>query len=102
MQDPRVSEIFRSFWAFRYVGRLSRTDAAHAIAAVNAAVAGLFFVLFLFGGGLDHPLFLPGRGVGLLEHPTIFAFLAAQVIVPRGFVRAIGGFLALGDASPTL
>lgn len=95
-------EILASFAAFRYLPRLARMGVARAVTVVNAAVAVLFLSLFLVGSLLDGTLLLPGRGVGLLKHPTIFVFLLAQILVPRGFVRAVAAFRAIGDARPIL
>lgn len=52
-------------------------------------LAGLSAAILLAAAALDHTFFLPGRDVGLLEHPAIWAFLALQIALPLSIRRSL-------------
>src|ERR1051326_379592 len=94
-------------FAFQHrVGRLLRVG----FGPQSIVVAALSAAAGLIASGIDHSLILPGRNVGLLEHPTIWTFIGLQIALPlsvrsslkkllhcRARIRAIaqskGGFL---------
>lgn len=45
-------------------------------------IAGAAALVVLFAAAVDHSFFLPGRSIGLFEHPGIWAFIGVQAILP--------------------
>src|SRR6266581_5958531 len=76
----RIADVLKSggFASHYLVGRWTKLGfvgqccvlAAFAAVAVGVAAA------------LDHTYMLPGRDVGLLQHPAIWAFIALQIALP--------------------
>lgn len=52
-------------------------------------VAGLGMIAVSFASLIDNSLFLPGRDVGLLQHPAIWAFLTLQFLLPIALRRSL-------------
>src|SRR5205085_7209961 len=102
MRRPgRLSSAFQScgFFLHYLLGRLFGIGFA-AQCCTTAAVAG---VAVLVGSIIDGSLVLEGRNVGLLEHPTIWAFFSLQIALPislrrstRKLLRARTSLRALG------
>ena len=102
MRRPgRLSSAFQScgFFLHYLLGRLFGIGFA-AQCCTTAAVAG---VAILVGSIIDGSLVLEGRNVGLLEHPTIWAFFSLQIALPislrrstRKLLRARTSLRALG------
>jgi hypothetical protein len=61
-----------------YVGRLLKVD----FCAQCIVIAALSAIAILIASGIDHSLMLPGRNVGLLQHPTIWTFIGLQIALP--------------------
>lgn len=66
----------------------------------SLAVIVVFFLLIVLASLIDHTFLLPGTGIGLFEHPTIWTFLILQAIIPFTFKKTVGnlfGFLEETD-----
>jgi hypothetical protein len=72
-------------------------------------VTAIAVVAVLAGSIIDGSLFLPGRNIGLLEHPAIWAFFAIQIALPislryslKEFFKARTSLRAIGalDGKP--
>ena len=83
------------FAADGYVSRLLRLD--FAVRCLLIPIAWAF--LFLAGAAIDHSFLLPGRSVGLLEHPTIWTFLLLQAALPLILRKSL---IQLGESSQLL
>lgn len=83
-----ISDILQSrgFWLHKRVGRLLGVGFLGQCLIVSTICA----VAILFASTADHSLFLPGRDVGLLEHPAIWGFLVLQTVLPISLARSIG------------
>lgn len=87
MRGPRrLSSAFKSggFSLHYWPGRLFGIGFT-AQCCVAAAMAGFAILL---GSIIDRSLFLEGRNVGLMEHPTIWAFLGLQIALPISLRRS--------------
>lgn len=81
MRKPRqIAEVLesRGFVLHHYVGRLFGVGFFGQCCIVVGLAAGALLVASV----IDHSLTLPGRDVGLLEHPAIWAFLVLQLALP--------------------
>ena len=71
----------------------------------SVIVTAIPVVAVLVGSFIDGSLFLPGRNIGLLEHPTIWCFFGIQIALPlslryslkelfkaRANLRSVGAF----------
>lgn len=56
---------------------------------VNLYLSVISLVFMAGAASADSTLFLPGRDVGFLEHPAIFAFLLAQCVLPYSAARGL-------------
>lgn len=61
--------------------------------AQSALMAAVSALVLLLASMLDGTLLLPGRDVGLLEHPAIWTFIGLQAILPTAIGRSIATFL---------
>jgi hypothetical protein len=61
-----------------YVGRLLNVHFGPQCVVIAALSAAAILIASL----IDHTLILPGRNVGLLEHPTIWTFIGLQIALP--------------------
>lgn len=61
----------------------------------NVSVAVTFGVAFLLAGYRENTLVMAGPAVGLLEHPGIWLFLAAQMGIPAVVNRSLRRFQSL-------
>ena len=81
--------------AFRPLTWVIRRTSDKAVVRANVA-AGLFWLLVLVTASyLDGTLDMPGRAVGLFEHPSIFAFLLAYCVAPISIPKAAALILTL-------
>lgn len=60
----------------------------------NIAYKSLFITFFLLSlivlsSFLDHSLILPGRDIGLIEHPVIWSFIIIQAVIPFSVNSAV-------------
>lgn len=67
----------------------------------NAVIGLLFAVALVLGSWRDGTLRMIGPSFGLLEHPAIWIFVAAQILVPIVVSRSTGRFSTL-DKEPGL
>src|SRR5437773_2139421 len=58
-------------------------------AQANAVVAVVFGAAFLVTASVEKTLIMRGDAVGLLEHPGIWVFLVAQIVVPWTVTRSL-------------
>lgn len=56
-------------------------------------VTGIAIVTVLLGSAIDGSLFLPGKNIGLLQHPAIWAFFAIQTALPISIGYSLKEFL---------
>ncbi|MFA5897554.1 MAG: hypothetical protein WC829_00435 [Hyphomicrobium sp.] len=59
----------------------------------NYVLAGLACGAILLAGLWDRSFFLPGRDVGLFEHPAIWAFVGLQVALPLTIRRSLANLV---------
>src|ERR1041385_3500238 len=78
--------------------------------AQSCIVTGIPILAMLVGSILDGSLFLPGRNIGLLQHPGIWAFFGIQIALPialryslKEFFKARTNLRAVGalDGKPS-
>jgi len=62
---------------------------------LNVIIGLLFAAAFVLGSWRDGTLRMPSTSFGLLEHPTIWIFLVAQILVPVVVSRSTGRFSTL-------
>jgi hypothetical protein len=76
----RIADVLRSggFSIHYLVGRVTKLGFVGQCCALAALVA----VAVVAAAALDHTFMLPGRDVGLLQHPAIWAFIALQIALP--------------------
>ena len=71
--------------------------------AARNAITTLVFALGLFcASAIDGTLTLPGRDTGFLEHPAIFGYFIAQVVVPFILIHSINQFWSSKAVSDTV
>jgi hypothetical protein len=75
-----MSDALLHYPAFRYAAW--RSSVARDPAKANLVLTAFFFLLLLFAGWRDHSFILPGRAVGLLQHPGPWVYLAGQALLP--------------------
>jgi hypothetical protein len=73
---------FKLFKIFKVVG-------VNSFLLQNLIVGIFFFFTFLLSAFLDKSFILPGENIGLLEHPSIWIFLALQILLPFTQSKAI-------------
>lgn len=80
MRRPRLRSILRTggFALHAHIGQLLGVG----FVAQSWIVGGCGAALILLAGVVDGSLLLPGRDVGLLEHPGIWALLGLQIGLP--------------------
>jgi len=96
MAKATTPNLLASYHAF-VLARVLRIESVETFLAANTVVAGLFLLLFLIGSSVDESFFLPGDGVGLLEHPAIFSFILMQLVSVRVTVGGIESFSSAVD-----
>jgi hypothetical protein len=86
-QSPRAAELTThgGFTLHAAVGRIVGVG----LGAQSVIVAGLVAFVLVLASYLDGSLVLPGRDVGLLEHPAIWAFIGLQIALPLVLERSI-------------
>jgi hypothetical protein len=79
-RPPHVHDILKSggFAFHYYIGRLFKVG----FFSQCCIIAALAAAVILIGSALDGSLILPGRSIGLLEHPGIWIFFVLQVALP--------------------
>lgn len=79
-RTPHVSDIMKSggFALHAYVGRIFKVG----FVSQCWILAGLSAAILLVGSVIDGSLILPGRSIGMLEHPGIWLFFVLQVALP--------------------
>ena len=81
MSSEQTNTVFYNYPVFRLGRRLSFI-LSKSVNSQSCFMAVLFTVLFLTGSLIDQTLIMKGRDIGLLEHPTTWAFLIIQIIAP--------------------
>jgi len=66
------------FWPHHLIGRVLRVG----FCGQSIMLALLFAALIVSAAVVDRTLVLPGSGLGLLEHPTIWALILLQAVLP--------------------
>ncbi|WP_156332641.1 hypothetical protein [Rhodopseudomonas sp. AAP120] len=79
-RSGRIAEILKTGgFSFHYlVGRWTKLGFSGQCCALAACAA----IAIIIAAALDHTFVLPGRDVGLLQHPAIWAFIALQIALP--------------------
>lgn len=79
-KPPHITAVLqRGGFSFHYyVGRLFKVGFLAQCCIITALTA----IAILVGSIIDGSLILDGRNVGLLEHPTIWAFFSVQIALP--------------------
>jgi hypothetical protein len=99
MQGPililQSAELMTSYPAFRYIRWLNRFRLLRGITRLNAIATIFMVILTIIAAFLDGSLYFQGRDVGLLEHPTVYAFFLAQWLLPSFVLQAIESFGAI-------
>jgi hypothetical protein len=80
LRPLHVSDVVKTagFRLHHYLGSKFRIRFSYVCYILAILPAGLF----LIGSAIDGSLVLPGRNIGLLEHPGIWVFLILQVALP--------------------
>jgi len=86
-KSPRTPALLqtRGFSLHGYLGRKLHVG----FFAQCCIVAGLVAVLMLTASTIDHSLILPGRDIGLLQHPGLWGFPLLQIVLSRVHSRDI-------------
>jgi hypothetical protein len=79
-RSPHANDVLKSggFAFHYYIGRLFKVKFFSQCCIIAALAASVI----LIGSAIDGSLVLPGRSIGLLEHPGIWIFFVLQVALP--------------------
>jgi hypothetical protein len=88
MTAEGINSVFYNYHVFRIGKRLSVLF-KKSIVAQSIFLTILFIILFIVGAFIDRTLIMTGKDTGLLEHPTIWAFLLINMIAPIYLSKAL-------------
>jgi hypothetical protein len=93
MSEFQIRKSIGSYSALAYLQLPKLLDSIRYINLINTGIALLFLLVFLIGAKLDKAYFIRDEGIGLFEHPGIFVFLLAQILIPSVLIRSTIAFV---------
>lgn len=94
-QRDKSIDILTTYPVFRYGMLLLKKNRAKNFITQNVIISITVTLLIVLSSVIDGTLFLSKEDIGLLEHPAIWAFIAAQIFIPIVLVKSLEKFLEI-------